>query len=169
MLTPLDFGDREELSHVEGTQTHTSKPSTTSKDDTVIPGQGCTLVIPSPSTPHSDLGQNPPFSGACRPSVIVYKDISGPNLAKSKAVVRISYGEGVQKRSRMRFSGRRNKVRGQGSYASLQRVLRNVKRGDAAMHLDKKTVRPYFCITQMLSYEAITFYRLKGIRQIAPR
>ncbi|KAI9459125.1 hypothetical protein BJY52DRAFT_1266399 [Lactarius psammicola] len=122
LLTPLDFGDHEELSHVEGTQTHTSKPSTASesKEDTVVPRQSCTLITP-PSAPHSDLGQNPPFSGACRPSVIVYKVARGPNLARSRDVVRISYGEGHQKRTRMKFSGRRN------------------KRGDAAMQLDKKS------------------------------
>lgn len=120
-LTTLDIGDHEELSHVEGTQTRSSRPSTMSKDDTVIPGQGRALITPSPSAPHSDLGQNPPFSGACRPTVIVYKVARGPNLAKSKDVVRISYGEGHQKRTRMKFPGRR------------------IKRGDAAIHLDKKS------------------------------
>ncbi|KAF8270586.1 hypothetical protein EI94DRAFT_737423 [Lactarius quietus] len=128
-LTPLDFGDHEKSNHVEGTQTH-SKPSATTNDDRVIPRQGCSLTTLSPSAPHPDLGQNPPVSGACRPSVIVYKVAKGPNFAKSKDVIRISYGEGCQKRTRMKHSGRRS------------------KRGDAAMHLDMKSVRSYFCTTQ---------------------
>ena len=122
-LIPLDFGRREGLSRVEGRQTRPSKPSATFKGDTVIPGGSCTLVTSPSSAPHSDLGQNPPFGGACRPSVIVYKVANGPNLAKSKDVVRISYGEGHQKRSRKKFLGRRNKVCGRGSHASLQKYL----------------------------------------------
>jgi hypothetical protein len=147
-LTPPDSSDHEGSSRVEGTQTRPSKPSTISKDDTVIPGQGCTLVTSSPIFPHLDLGQNPPFGRACRPSVIVYKVARGPNLAKSKDVVRISYGEGHQKRSRKNFLGRRNKVCGRGTHAGLQKLLKIVKRGDAAMHLDMKSVRPYLCTTQ---------------------
>jgi hypothetical protein len=148
-LTPLDFGDHEGPSHVEKTHTRPSKPSSTSKDDRMIPKQGCALVTPSPRARHPDPGQNPPFSGACRPSVIVYKVARGPNLAESKDVVRISYGEGCQKRTRMKFSGRRSKVCGRGSYSGQQKVLRNVKRG-AAMHLDMpvKSVSSYFCATQ---------------------
>ena len=147
-LTPLDFGVCEGLSHVEGTQTRPSKPSTTSKEDMVIPGQGRTLITSSLSAPSSSLGQNPPFGGARRPSVIVYKVGRGPNLAKSKDVIRISYGEGHQKRIHNKSLGRRNKVRGQGSYSSLQKVLRIVQKGDAAMRLAMKSVRPYFCTTQ---------------------
>lgn len=145
---PLDFGDHKGLSDVEGTQTHPSKPPTTTKDDRVIPGQGCTLITSSPSARHPDPGQNPPFSGTSRPSVIVYKVARGPNLAKSKDVVRISYGEGCQKRTRMKFSSRQSKVCSRRSYASLQKVLRIVKRGDAAMHLDMKSVSSYSCTKQ---------------------
>ncbi|KAH8993573.1 hypothetical protein EDB86DRAFT_3078628 [Lactarius hatsudake] len=107
-LPPPDFGELGGSSYAE--VTHPSKSSTTSKDDTVVPERGCTLIAPSPNAPHPDLGQNPPVSGACRPSVIVYKVARGPNLARSKDVVRISYGEGHQKRTRMKLSGHRNKT-----------------------------------------------------------
>lgn len=153
--TPLDFGGHKGLSDIEGTQTHPTRPSTTTKDDRVIPGQGCTLITSSPSARHPDPGQNP-FSGTCRPSVIVYKVARGPNLAKSKDVVRISYGEGCQKRTRMKISNRRSKVCGRRSYPCLQEVLRIVKRGNAAMHLDMKSVSSYFCTKQ----------RYHGIKQL---
>ena len=112
-LSPLDFSDNQGMSRVEGTQTHSSEPPAATQHDRVIPGKGCTPITSSLSAPYPDLG-HPPFSGACRPSVIVYKVTSGPNLAKSKDVVRISYGEGFQKRTRMKISGRRSKVCGRG-------------------------------------------------------
>jgi len=118
-LTPLDFRDHEGLSQIEGIRSRSSKPSATSDGHLVSPEQGRRLTTTSPGAPHSDLGQNPPFNGVCRPAVIVYKVAKGPNLAKSKDIVRISYGEGHQKRTRMKISGRRNKVR-DGSHYSLR-------------------------------------------------
>ncbi|KAH8998048.1 hypothetical protein EDB92DRAFT_1321408 [Lactarius akahatsu] len=151
-LPPLDFGELGGSSYAEGTRP--SKSSTTSKDDTVVPKRGCILIAPTPNAPHPDLDQNPPFSGACRPSVIVYKVARGPNLARSKDIVRISYGEGHQKRTRMKFSGRRNKVRGRGGHTSPQKVLRNAK----TIHLDKKLVSPCSRTTP----------KCHGINQLAP-
>lgn len=136
-LSPLDFGDNQGMSRVEGTQTHPSKPSAATQDDRVIPGQSCTLITRSLGAPYPDLGQNPPFGGACRPSVIVYKVTRGPNLAKSKDVVRISYGEGFQKRTRMKSSGRRS------------------KRGDATMHFDMKSKADMGATYRLLPAERI--------------
>lgn len=147
-LPSLDFSDDQGTSRVEGTQTHSSKPPTATQHDRVIPGQGRTFITRSLSAPYPDLGQNPPFGGACRPSVIVYRVTRGPNLAKSKDVVRISYGEGFQKRTPKKCSGRRIKVCGRGSSASLKKVLRIIKRGDATVHMDMKSVRSYFYTTQ---------------------
>lgn len=137
LLSPLDFGDRQGMSRVEGTQIHPSKPSATTQDDRVIPGQGCALITRSLDAPYPDLGQNPHFGGACRPSVIVYKVTRGSNLVKSKDVVRISYGEGSQKRTRMKFSGRRS------------------KRGDATMHLDMKSKADIKATYRLLPAERI--------------
>jgi hypothetical protein len=147
-LSPPAFGDHEGINRVERTQTRPLKPSTSTQDDRVIPGQGCTLLTPPLSAPYPDLGQNPPFGGARRPSVIVYKVTRGPNLAKSKDVVRISYGEGLQKRTRMKLSGRQSKVCGRGTYVNLRKVLIIVKRGDATMRLDMKSVRSCFYTAQ---------------------
>jgi hypothetical protein len=110
----------------------------------------CALLTPSPSTPQSGPRQDSPLPGTSRPSVIVYKVATGPNLVGSRDVIRVSYGEGHRKRTHPTSFGHRNKDRklGLSRHARPQKEHGSAKRDDMAKHLPRKSIRPKLCSTR---------------------
>ncbi|KAI0293911.1 hypothetical protein BC826DRAFT_358175 [Russula brevipes] len=108
----------------------------------------CALLTPSPSTPPSGPRQDSSLPGTSRPSVIVYKVATGPNLVGSRDVIRVSYGEGHRKRTHPTSFGHRNKDRklGPSRRARPQKEYGSApKRDDKAKHLHRKSIRPKLC------------------------
>jgi hypothetical protein len=107
----------------------------------------CTLPNPSYNAPKSDPGQNASFLRTSRPSVIVYKVATGPNLARSKDVIRVSYGEGQQRnRNRKNRLGHSSKTHDLGHYNSPLKKHDKAKRGGMAKHSGRKLSRTQFCL-----------------------
>ena len=88
---------------------------------------------PSSSGPQSGPRRSSSFHSTARPSLIVYKVATGPNLPGSRDVIRVSYGEGHRKRTPLANSGNRSKERISG--------CSNAKRDEKAKHLNRKPIR----------------------------
>jgi hypothetical protein len=114
-LTLRNSNDHEELIHGEQGRTH----------------------LPNPSGNTSLLGTS-------RPSVIVYKVATGPNLAGSRDVIRVSYGEGHRKRKHPTSSGHRNKERNLSRQGHPPKEYASAKR-DMTKHPDRKVLRSKLC------------------------
>jgi hypothetical protein len=103
----------------------------------------------SPSTAlHSDPGQNASRVGTSRPSVIVYKVATGPNLAISKDVIRVSYGERNRKRNRMKRLGHVSKKQDPGRHITPLKERDKAKGDDAAKHPGRRLSRIEFCLDE---------------------
>ncbi|KAI0249790.1 hypothetical protein BJV78DRAFT_642606 [Lactifluus subvellereus] len=140
-LTPFNFSDHGGSSGAGEGQTHTFNPS---DNNPRIPRPGrssCTLTSPSSNAPQSDPGQNASLCKTSRPSVIVYKVAMGPNLARSKDVIRVSYGEGHRKRNSMKHLGHGSKRRDLGCHASPLKERDNARRDDAPKHPGRRLLR----------------------------
>lgn len=127
-LSLRNFDEREELT-LAG-QVH---PSTSTADYSEMPHQdsSSTLLTPSSSDTRSGPIRHSSFPGTSRPSVIVYKVATGPNLSGSRDVIRVSYGEGYRKRTPLMNSSNRRTTK-----------YRNAKRDDTTTdHLHRKLIR----------------------------
>lgn len=111
------------------------------------PDGSCALLTPSSSGPQLRPRRPSSFLGTSRPSVIVYKVATGPNLSRSRDVVRVSYGEEYRKRTPLTNSINRSKERTlsrQGCSISTKEYG-NAKRGDTTEHLNRNSIRSKFC------------------------
>ena len=105
----------------------------------------CTLLTPLSGTAQSGPRRYPSLVGPSRPSVIVYKVATGPNLTGSRDVIRVSYGEGYRRRIHTTSPGHRNKERKQGRQGYPRKEHRNVRRDDMTKHLNRKPTRSKLC------------------------
>jgi hypothetical protein len=140
-LTLRNSNDDEELSHGEQGSTHLRNP----KSQTLRPDRSsCTLLTPLSSTSESGRRRHSSLLGTSRPSVIVYKVATGPNLAGSRDVIRVSYGEGHRKRKHPTSSGHRNKERNLSRQGHPPKEYANAKR-DMTKHPDRTVLRSKLC------------------------
>ena len=130
-----NFSEHEELTLADQRRAHPSSPQ---NNDPQIP-HSCTLQNPSSSGPQSGPKLSS-FHGTSRPSVIVYKVATGPNLLGSRDVMRVSYGEGHRKRTPLADSGNRSKERAPGRG--------NAKREGTTGHPNSKPIRSKLCSTR---------------------
>lgn len=144
-LTLRNFSDHEELTHADRRRAHPLDPSSNNPQIQRPEKSICTLITSSSSAPRTGLRQHSAFPRTSRPSVIVYKVATGPNLVGSKDVIRVSYGDGHRKRTHLTSSGKRSKDRSMGRHAYPQKEYGNAKRDDTAKHLDRKPIQPKLC------------------------
>jgi hypothetical protein len=145
--SPLNLrnsSDNEELIYGDQGRAHLPDLSD-NKVQTLRPDRSsCTLLTPLSSISESGSRRHSSL-GISRPSVIVYKVATGPNLVGSRDVIRVSYGGGCRKRTQPTSSGHRKKEPNLGRLGYPPKEYGNSKRGDAAMHLYRKAVRPKLC------------------------
>lgn len=162
ILTPSPLNlrnssDNEELIYGDQGRTHLLNPSD-NKAQTLRPDRSsCTLLTPLSSISESGSRRHSSLLGTSRPSVIVYKVATGPNLAGSRDVIRVSYGDGCRKRTHATSSGHRKKERNLGRLGYPPKEYGNAKRGDTAKHLDRKAVRPKLCSARPGGYRDGTY------------
>jgi hypothetical protein len=128
-----NFSEREELTLADQRRI---RPLTPTTDHSEMPHpDSSTHLTSSSSGTRSGPIRLSSFPGTSRPSVIVYKVATGPNLSGSRDVIRVSYGEGHRKRTPlMNSSNRRTKK------------YRNAKRDDTTTeHLHRKPIRSKLC------------------------
>jgi hypothetical protein len=141
-LVPPNFGDHDESTHAADRRTHPLDSPDSNSQVTRSDTSNCTLLTPSSSAPQPGPTPYSFFLGRVRPSVIVYKVAIGSNIAGSRDVVRVSYGEGHRKRTHPTISGLRVKERNLGRQACPPKEYDNAKRGDPAKHPHRKPIRP---------------------------
>ena len=141
-LTLRNSSDHEELTQSDQGQTHPLNPSENTSQILRQDRSGCTLLTPLSSTPQSGPRRHSSVIGPSRPSVIVYKVATGPNIAGSKDVIRVSYGEGYRRRIHTTSLGHRNKERKQGRQGYLPKEYGNARRHDTIKYLNRKATRP---------------------------
>jgi hypothetical protein len=138
-LTLRNFSDHDELSHSDQGQTH--PPTSDNKSPLLCPvGSSSTLLTPLSNAPQSDPGQHSSLKPS-RPSIVVYKVATGPNLAGTRDVIRVSYGEGHRKWTRSTSSRHRIKERHLSGQAYTPNRYGNTKRDDTEKLLNRKVIR----------------------------
>jgi hypothetical protein len=137
-LNLRNFGKHEELTLADPRRT----PLNPQNNNSQIPllESNCTLPSPSSSGPQSGPRRSPSFHGTTRPSVVVYKVATGPNIARSRDVIRVSYGKGHRKRTPLGNSSNRSKERTPG--------CGNAKRDGTTEHLNRKLIRSKLSATR---------------------
>ena len=144
-LTPSNFSDHEGSGSAGEGRIHAPNPPDSSPR---VPRPGrssCALTNPSSNAPQSDPGQSASHCGTSRPSVIVYKVAMGPNLTRSKDVIRVSYGERHRKRNNMKHLGHGSKTRDLGRYANPLTGHDNARRDYASKHPGRRLLRSKLC------------------------
>lgn len=136
LLTLHNLSDHEGSPHVDQGRTHPLKPSD-NESQISHPDSSCPLLTPLSSASQSDPKRHS-YLGMSRPSVIVYKVATGPNLAGTRDIIRVSYGEGHRKRIR---SDHRNKDLNLGRQGYPPEEYGNARRDEAVEHLNRKAIR----------------------------
>jgi hypothetical protein len=139
-LTLYNLSDHEESPHVDQGRTHALKRSDNESQISRPDRSSCTLLTSLSSASQSDPKQHSSLLGMSRPSVIVYKVATGPNLAGTRDIIRVSYGEGHRKRTR---SNHRNKELNLGQ--GYPKEYGNAKRDEAVEHPNRKAIRSKLC------------------------
>jgi len=145
-LTPRNFSDHEDLiTHEDQGHTHSLNPSENTSQILRQDSRSCTLLTPLSGTPQSGPRRHSSLVAPSRPSVIVYKVATGPKLARSRDVIRVSYGEGYRRRIHTTNPGHRDKERKQGLQGYPRKEHRNARRDDTTMYLNRKATRYKLC------------------------
>src|SRR6266576_3212351 len=143
-LALRNFSEHEKLVLADQRRTH---PMSTPKNDSPIsrPDGSCALLTPTSSDPKSRPRRPSSFLGTSRPSVIVYKVATGPNISGSRDVIRVSYGEGKRKRTPLINSSNRSRERTLGRQGYSTNEYGITKRDDTTEHLNRKSMRSKLC------------------------
>jgi hypothetical protein len=142
-LTLRNFSGHDDLTHGDQERTLSLNPSENTSQNLRQRRQdsSCTLLTPVSSTPQSGPRRHTSLFGPSRPSVIVYKVATGPNLAGSRDVIRVSYGEGCRRRIHTTSPGHRNKERKQGRQGHRPKEYGNARRDNTTKQLNRKATR----------------------------
>lgn len=140
-LTLRNFCGHDDLTHGDQERTPSLNPSENTSQNLRQRRQdsSCTLLTPVSSTPQSGPRRHTSLFGPSRPSVIVYKVATGPNLAGSRDVIRVSYGEGYRRRIHTRSPGHKERKQGRQGYPPEE--YGNARRDNTPKHLNRKATR----------------------------
>jgi hypothetical protein len=139
-LTLRNFSGHDDLTHGDQERTLSLNHSENISQN-LRQHSSCTLLTPVSSTPQSGPRRHASLFGPSRPSVIVYKVATGPNLAGSRDVIRVSYGEGYRRRIHTTSPGHRIKERKQGHQGYPPKEYGNARRDNTTKHLNRKATR----------------------------